>query len=136
MRVSLYFFFKKNYLHLRVFCHDGLGSMSDLGSEGFGDLLACIRSTNIILQNNIHFVVTSRWCQSSFVTLLQFLGPADNMCSSCRHTAIILTRYGAYYLKLFCLLFVTCIFSDFLLIHCWCGASNYLRTTIFFVSLI
>ncbi|XP_039801136.1 NAD-capped RNA hydrolase DXO1-like isoform X2 [Panicum virgatum] len=28
----------------------------DLGSEGFGDLLACIRSTNIILQNNIHFV--------------------------------------------------------------------------------
>ncbi|KAG2619528.1 hypothetical protein PVAP13_3NG078500 [Panicum virgatum] len=29
----------------------------DLGSEGFGDLLACIRSTNIILQNNIHFVI-------------------------------------------------------------------------------
>ncbi|PUZ66149.1 hypothetical protein GQ55_3G283500 [Panicum hallii var. hallii] len=28
----------------------------DLGSEGFGDLLACIRSTSIILQNNIHFV--------------------------------------------------------------------------------
>ncbi|KAF8719868.1 hypothetical protein HU200_024629 [Digitaria exilis] len=28
----------------------------DLGSEGFGDLLACIRSSSIILQNNIHFV--------------------------------------------------------------------------------
>ncbi|KAK3138869.1 hypothetical protein QOZ80_5AG0374500 [Eleusine coracana subsp. coracana] len=28
----------------------------DLGSEGFGDLLACIRNSNIPLQNNIHFV--------------------------------------------------------------------------------
>ncbi|XP_062179765.1 NAD-capped RNA hydrolase DXO1-like [Phragmites australis] len=28
----------------------------DLGSEGFGDLLACIRHSNIPLQNNIHFV--------------------------------------------------------------------------------
>ncbi|AQK85682.1 Decapping nuclease DXO homolog chloroplastic [Zea mays] len=30
----------------------------DLGSEGFGDLLACIRNSNILLQNTIHFVVT------------------------------------------------------------------------------
>ncbi|KAL6843062.1 hypothetical protein ACP4OV_027136 [Aristida adscensionis] len=28
----------------------------DLGSEGFGDLLACIRNSNIPLQNHIHFV--------------------------------------------------------------------------------
>ncbi|AQK85681.1 Decapping nuclease DXO homolog chloroplastic [Zea mays] len=28
----------------------------DLGSEGFGDLLACIRNSNILLQNTIHFV--------------------------------------------------------------------------------
>lgn len=47
-----------NCLHLRLLLHDECGSMSDLGSEGFGDLLACIRSSNMILQNNIHFVVT------------------------------------------------------------------------------
>ncbi|CAN6328390.1 unnamed protein product [Urochloa humidicola] len=28
----------------------------DLGSEGFGNLLACIRTTPVVLQNNIHFV--------------------------------------------------------------------------------
>ncbi|XP_066361898.1 NAD-capped RNA hydrolase DXO1-like [Miscanthus floridulus] len=28
----------------------------DLGSEGFGDLLACIRNSNILLQHTIHFV--------------------------------------------------------------------------------
>ncbi|CAJ2645911.1 unnamed protein product [Trifolium pratense] len=28
----------------------------DLGSEGFGDLLACIRDKNLLVQNNIHFV--------------------------------------------------------------------------------
>jgi RAT1-interacting protein len=38
--------------------HDEHGSMSDLGSEGFGDLLAAIRNSPIVLQNNIHFVVT------------------------------------------------------------------------------
>lgn len=31
-------------------------SFTDLGSQGFGDLLACIRDKNIPLQN-IHFVV-------------------------------------------------------------------------------
>lgn len=33
-----------------------LFSKPDLGSEGFGDLLACIRDKNIPLQN-MHFVV-------------------------------------------------------------------------------
>ena len=32
--------------------------ISDLGSQGFGDLLACIRNSNLPLQN-IHFVVKS-----------------------------------------------------------------------------
>jgi hypothetical protein len=41
-----------------AFLHDDCVSMSDLGSEGFGDLLACIRNLKIPLQNNIHFVVT------------------------------------------------------------------------------
>jgi hypothetical protein len=48
--------------------------MSDLGSQGFGDLLACIRNSNLPLQN-IHFVVkctvTTSLCP--FGTLCLFL---------------------------------------------------------------
>ncbi|RLN00615.1 hypothetical protein C2845_PM06G22790 [Panicum miliaceum] len=41
----------------------------DLGSEGFGDLLACIRSSSIILQNNIHFVTYRNNLNKFLITL-------------------------------------------------------------------
>jgi hypothetical protein len=52
------FVFYSKFLVSEVLLHDECVSISDLGSEGFGDLIACIRNSNIPLQNNIHFVVT------------------------------------------------------------------------------
>jgi hypothetical protein len=55
-----------------AFLHDDCVSMSDLGSEGFGDLLACIRNSKIPLQNNIHFVVILHECMFSICYLNTF----------------------------------------------------------------
>jgi hypothetical protein len=71
--------------------------------------------------------------------LLQFLRPADNLCSSCRHIATILTRYHPAKCKLsktYFPFFVTYISSDFSLKCCWCASSTNYVEHLFFCNLV